>query len=246
MFMRLTVLGCNGPYPAPEGACSGYLVEAEGAALQLDLGSGVLARLTGRMPPEELTALLFSHWHGDHCSDLLPLIYRLGSVAQRLGDAYLPLPVYGPEDPTSPVWQEASRCPLLALHALRPGHPFPGACGGGGPGGAAPGARGDVPPVRRGQMPGLYRGHQYHRDLPRLAQGADLLLADGLFPKAAWGEQKPHLSAAQCGELARDAGAKTLVVTHLNPEYDPETLLREARECYPGADLARTGLSLEI
>ena len=119
--MRLTVLGCNGPYPAPEGACSGYLVEAEGAALQLDLGSGVLARLTGRMPPEELTALLFSHWHGDHCSDLLPLIYRLGSVAQRLGDAYLPLPVYGPEDPTSPVWQEASRCPLLALHALRPG-----------------------------------------------------------------------------------------------------------------------------
>ena len=76
--MRLTVLGCNGPYPAPEGACSGYLVEAEGAALQLDLGSGVLARLTGRMPPEELTALLFSHWHGDHCSDLLPLIYRLG------------------------------------------------------------------------------------------------------------------------------------------------------------------------
>ena len=58
MFMRLTVLGCNGPYPAPEGACSGYLVEAEGAALQLDLGSGVLARLTGRMPPEELTALL--------------------------------------------------------------------------------------------------------------------------------------------------------------------------------------------
>ena len=121
MFMRLTVLGCNGPYPAPEGACSGYLVEAEGAALQLDLGSGVLARLTGRMPPEELTALLFSHWHGDHCSDLLPLIYRLGSVAQRLGGAYRPLPGYGPEDPTSPVWQEASRCPLLALHALRPG-----------------------------------------------------------------------------------------------------------------------------
>ena len=111
------------------------------------------------------------------------------------------------------------------------GHPFPGACGGGGPGGAAPGARGDTNTTG---------------DLPRLAQGADLLLADGLFPKAAWGEQKPHLSAAQCGELARDAGAKTLVVTHLNPEHDPETLLREARECYPGADLARTGLSLEI
>ena len=69
--MRLTVLGCNGPYPAPEGACSGYLVEAEGAALQLDLGSGVLARLTGRMPPEELTALLFSHWRAALSAQLL-------------------------------------------------------------------------------------------------------------------------------------------------------------------------------
>lgn len=247
MFMRLTVLGCNGPYPAPEGACSGYLVEAEGAALQLDLGSGVLARLTGRMPPEELTALLFSHWHGDHCSDLLPLIYRLGSVAQRLGDAYRPLPVYGPEDPTSPVWQEASRCPLLALHALRPGDTLslgPMAV-------EVLAARHPVPAVMYRLCAGVkclaYTGDTNTTgDLPRLAQGADLLLADGLFPKAAWGEQKPHLSAAQCGELARDAGAKALVVTHLNPEYDPETLLREARECYPGADLARTGLSLEI
>ena len=126
------------------------------------------------------------------------------------------------------------------------GHPFPGACGGGGSGGAAPGARGDVPPVRRGQCLAYTGDTNITGDLPRLAQGADLLLADGLFPKAAWGEQKPHLSAAQCGELARDAGAKTLVVTHLNPEHDPETLLREARECYPGAELARTGLSLEI
>ena len=50
MFMRLTVLGCNGPYPAPEGACSGYLVEAEGAALQLDLGSGCWRASPGACP----------------------------------------------------------------------------------------------------------------------------------------------------------------------------------------------------
>ena len=49
MFMRLTVLGCNGPYPAPEGACSGYLVEAEGAALQLDLGSNDVGSLAGHI-----------------------------------------------------------------------------------------------------------------------------------------------------------------------------------------------------
>ena len=245
--MRLTVLGCNGPYPAPEGACSGYLVEAEGTAVQLDLGTGTLARLTGRMPPEELTALLFSHWHGDHCSDLLPLIYRLGSVAQRLGGAWRPLPVYGPEDLSSPVWQEASRCPLLALHPLRPGDALT-------LGAAAVEvleARHPVPALMyclraEGKCLACTGDTNTTADLPRLAQGADLLLADGLFPRAAWGEQKPHLSAALCGELARDVGAKALVVTHLNPEFDPQTLLREAREAFAGAELAYAGLSVTL
>lgn len=45
-------------------------------------------------------------------------------------------------------------------------------------------------------------------DLPALAKGADLLLADGLFPEAAWGAQKPHLSAKLCAELAPGCGGK--------------------------------------
>ena len=82
--------------------------------------------------------------------------------------------------------------------------------------------------------------------LPALAKDADLLLADGLFPEAAWGAQKPHLSAKLCAELARDAGAKRLVLTHLNPEFDPETLLREAKSIYPGAELAKIGLTCRL
>ena len=59
--MELTVLGMNGPFPAPGSGCSGYLVTAGETAVSLDLGCGTLARLTGRIPPEELTAMLFSH-----------------------------------------------------------------------------------------------------------------------------------------------------------------------------------------
>ena len=73
-----------------------------------------------------------------------------------------------------------------------------------------------------------------------------MLLADGLFPEAAWGAQKPHLSAKLCAELARDAGAKQLVLTHLNPEFDPETLLREAKSIDPGAELAKIGLTCRL
>ena len=77
--------------------------------------------------------------------------------------------------------------------------------------------------------------------LREFARDADLLLADGLFPTEAWAEGKPHLSALQTAELARDAGAKRLVITHLSPLFDENQLLFEAREAFPGAELARCG-----
>ena len=52
--MKLTVLGCNGPYPAAGGACSGYLLETGDTRVLLDCGAGALAALTAVMPPEEL------------------------------------------------------------------------------------------------------------------------------------------------------------------------------------------------
>ena len=41
--MELTVLGMNGPFPAPGSGCSGYLLTAGNTAIQLDLGCGTLA-----------------------------------------------------------------------------------------------------------------------------------------------------------------------------------------------------------
>ena len=75
--MELTVLGMNGPFPAANGATSGYLMRGEKTRVAMDMGSGTLGRLTALMPPEKLDALLLSHWHFDHCSDVLPLLFRL-------------------------------------------------------------------------------------------------------------------------------------------------------------------------
>ena len=74
--MKLTVLGCNGPYPAPGGACSGYLLQEGDTGVLRDCGAGVLAQLEKHMPPQNLTAIVLSHLHYDHMSDMLPLIYR--------------------------------------------------------------------------------------------------------------------------------------------------------------------------
>ena len=50
--MRLTILGMNGPFPAPGGATSGYFLAAGATNIALDLGCGTLARLTALTPPE--------------------------------------------------------------------------------------------------------------------------------------------------------------------------------------------------
>jgi ribonuclease BN (tRNA processing enzyme) len=69
MEVRLTVIGSSPAWPNPGSAQSGYLVEASGTLL-LDCGPGVLARLreTGVRPE----AIAITHWHLDHCGDLIP------------------------------------------------------------------------------------------------------------------------------------------------------------------------------
>ena len=77
--------------------------------------------------------------------------------------------------------------------------------------------------------------------LELFCSGADLLLADAGLSAADHAESSPHLSAALCGKLARDAGVKRLLLTHLNPKYDPAALLDEARACFSAAELAVCG-----
>ena len=48
--MKLTVLGCSGSLPGPDSPASGYLVEAEGYRLLLDMGNGVLGPLQIHRP----------------------------------------------------------------------------------------------------------------------------------------------------------------------------------------------------
>ena len=232
--MRLTVLGCNGPYPAAEGACSGYLLESGGTRVLLDCGTGVLARLTAFVPPEELDAVVLTHLHYDHMSDMLPLIYRCQAVGKRL-KVFFPM-------------QENPLCDLL-----RAGYDTADIAAGGCVGAIALAAlpvRHPVPAyaVRLTDVEGkslCYTGDTNTRPgLAQFAQGADVLLADACFTDALWDEKKPHLSARLAAILAREAGTKQLVLTHFRPDIDRQTLLREARQEYAAASMAQIGLRL--
>ena len=239
--MRLTILGMNGPFPAPGGATSGYFLKAGGSSVALDMGCGVLSHLTALMPPEELTAVLLSHWHFDHSADVLLLIYRLAACAKE------PLHIYAPVDETSPVRKIVQDCRELVLHDIAPGDTFQV----GDTQVTAFPARHPVPALMyRVAAEGktfCYTGDTNTTEaLLPFATGADFLLADGLFTEAAWAEGKPHLSAAYVAQLAKDAQVPRFVITHLNPTIDPETLLREARAIRIDALLAKQGDSYDI
>lgn len=63
----------------------------------------------------------------------------------------------------------------------------------------------------------------------RLAQGADILIHE------ASGGSTGHSSAAQAGEIARQAGVKTLFLIHYPPNAAELDLLQPARESFGGA-----------
>ena len=245
--MRLTILGMNGPFPAPGGATSGYFLVAGESHIALDLGSGCLSRLTALTPPEELTALLLTHWHYDHCADVLPLIYRLEACATK------PLHIYAPVDENSLVRKAVQGCGKIVLHdivnsefgirnsefqvgelqikAYPARHPVPAV----------------MYRIEQGDKTFCYTGDTNTVEgLADFARGADFLLADGLFTDETWENPKPHLSASLAAQLAKDAEVRRFVITHQNPTIDPETLLRQARAVRIDALLARAGDSYDI
>ncbi len=96
--MKLTVLGNNGPYPAAGGACSGYLLREGDTSILIDCGNGVLSNLQKIIPFENLDAIILTHLHSDHVSDLMVLKYAV-QIKKKRGRFDRNLPVYAPPEP---------------------------------------------------------------------------------------------------------------------------------------------------
>ncbi len=239
--MEVRVLGYNGPYPSAGGACSGYLLSHENDRVLIDCGPGVLARLMAKMDPARLNAVLLSHSHGDHCSDLLAMRYYLDIRRQQ--DVIAPLDIFAPEDPSSPVQTFLLESESFRLHFIKAGDMLPiGSmeiiC--------TP-ARHPVPAVGFKTGTFGYTGDTTKMDgLAEHYRGMSVLLADGCFLKSQWKESHPHMAAYQAAELARDAGVQKLVVTHLRPDVDEATLLKEAAAIFSETKLVRHDMLIKI
>jgi ribonuclease Z len=94
----------------------------------------------------------------------------------------------------------------------------------------------------------------YCRTAVELARGADLLIHEATFADADEGlaVRSTHSTAAMAARVAREAGARRLLITHFSPRYfpgnqtEPEDLLREARAVFPETEMARDFLSVDV
>jgi ribonuclease Z len=96
-------------------------------------------------------------------------------------------------------------------------------------------------PARAGRRL-VYTGDTAPTEMVRaLAEDADLLVHEATFgaDEADRASETMHSTAAQAGELARDAGVRMLALTHLSPRYFGPDLAREAREAFPNTVVPR-------
>ncbi|HEY2059812.1 MBL fold metallo-hydrolase [Amycolatopsis sp. NBC_01480] len=255
--MRLTILGCSGSIPGPNTAASGYLLEAEGFQLGLELGNGAFAQLQTVLDPFDLDALVLSHLHSDHCADVNALtVLRRYHPAPPYPARPQRLPLYGPPDAPSRLAHlyaadaderaGADLSDVYEFHALREErlsigpfevtavavhHPTPAFGLRVSYGGRILAYTGDTGPCAA---------------LGELADGVDVLLSEASWTDAADRPGGVHLSGKQAGELAKDAGVGRLLLTHIAPWTDRGAVLAEASAVFPDTEAVRQGSVYDI
>ena len=238
--LHLHVLGCDGTYAGPGGACSGYLVSSGTTRLWVDAGPGTLSRVQRHISLTDLTAVVISHEHPDHSGELpvlrnalrfllgvtgLPVLTTASAreLVERLTGGAAPTFVWdvvsdGAERQVGDLrvrFVETDH-PVETL-AVRIDHPSGSLAYSADTGGALDGARLDPD-----------------------GTGVDLLVVE-VSMAADDEDEVQHLSASQAARLAIAAGARRVLVTHVVPGADPQV-----RRAEVAAALVAGGSAAEV
>ncbi len=227
--VTLTVLGCDGSWPGPGGAGSGYLVRVADIAVVIDAGPGTFATLQTLIDPAEVDAVIISHHHHDHWTDLFAMDAQAQFGRRR---RRTPLPVFAParvaalagaEHTSMLDWREVTHGDRTGIGETsfafhRTDHAeetlavrFDGA-------GRALGYSADSGPAW---------------SLEELGSGLDLVLCEATYTAEHEGTAG-HMSGRQAGAAAKAASAKRLVITHRWPTMAAKTVAKEAEAAFGG------------
>ena len=213
-MLTLTILGCDGSHVSAGGAASGYLVREwdSGTTIWLDAGPGTFANLQRFCDPRTVDAIVLTHLHGDHWTDIDGFLTAGRWTAK---------PPWGPgrvlAAPGSPMVSSRSPTESSSSRRSRPRHQ--------GDGGTAhaellahrPWAC-HVRGPNRGRWTGARLLCRFRTGLvvQELGPGIDLALCEATYTEEYEGTAG-HMSGRQAGINAREADVGRLLITHRSP-----------------------------
>jgi ribonuclease BN (tRNA processing enzyme) len=253
MPTTLVTIGTGTVVPSGERGSPSHWLESGPVKMLMDCGAGTIHRLARfGLPWPDLTHVAITHFHHDHIGELPALFYafKYGQMEPRRE----PLVLLGPI---------GFRAKLAAMAAAfgdwvtAPGFPLEVVEQAPGPERAL--VRGITVDVCRtahteeslafavttpdGRL--VYTGDTGPSEgLGAWARGCDLLLAECSLPESM--ALAEHLTPRQAAELARDADAKRLVLTHLYPPVEPVDLGAMAAVYQRPVVVARDGDRFEL
>ncbi len=248
--MKLIVLGSGTCVPSLKRNSPGYYLEAGETRLLVDCGSGTLLQLerAGRSY-KDVDAVLITHLHPDHFADLMPLIHALRATPGFLRKKALTITgpkglrqyydlaiasILGePREFSVNVEEMEDRLVLgpFVITSMSTVHSD----------------NSIAYRFEEGAGAIVYTGDAAYDDgIVELSRAADLLVIDASFPESM--KVKGHLSSKECGLVAKKAGVKRLLLSHLYPvDVSDQERLNECREVFEGdVSLAEDLMEIDI
>lgn len=247
--MRLHVVGSSGTFPVAGRPGSGYVIEQGGTRVWCDSGPGTFTALP--FDSDMIEAIVISHQHPDHCSDLATAFHAWTYRPEPRSA----VPLYAPES----VWERLSlfldKGPQSELYATFDFHPV-----------------GDGDEAELGELRVRFTemdhsvptvGSLWEANNRRLfytgdtgpggewhegARGAKVMLSEASLQGSSDHKAvEHHLTAGEAGAIAREVGVERLVLTHIPPYLDPARSIHEAETAFdrPVA-LATPGATFDI
>ncbi|MBI9088688.1 MAG: MBL fold metallo-hydrolase [Desulfobacterium sp.] len=237
--IRVTILGSGTCVPSLERSSCSVLIEHRDAHFLLDVGPGTMTQLLkAGKTIFDIDALLLSHFHPDHASELSGFLFS----TKYAGDGRPGKPLHlagGPGlkdfyDNLNYAFGNKLTLEDLRLHELVDDSPllldrF---------------SIRSAPMVHKPESRAycftskdkkriVYTGDtDYSETLIGLARDADLLICESAFPDEL--KREGHLTPSLAGTIAQRAGVKQLVLTHLYPQCDRVDIVAQCRQTYDG------------
>ncbi len=255
--LTLTPIGTSPAWYNPGEPNAGFLLEAGGYRVLVDCGSGVISRyLALRGADEPIDAIVLSHVHADHCFDLVPLKFGidLGTLHGWCPKLWLPPGARERIGRLVSTWDHDMTSffdPTFEVHEFGVDDAF------------------EVGPfvVRALDVPHYVESTALRFDLGDTSfgyssdlgpcdtvapfmQGVDLLLCEAALAEDDSGlgdSERGHLTASEAGEIARDAGAHSLLLTHVPEEHGFDRARELAASAFDGpVAVARSGERYDV